>query len=68
MAQTTTLHVTGPLTDEERALLAIRDRCRVNFQAAITEEGRRYWLRKVEEVVERYDELRTGKWERGEVS
>lgn len=67
MTQPRTTNVLGELTDEERAIIDERNGYRDNFQAASTDAGRAHWLAKIEEATARYDALRTGRWERGEV-
>lgn len=67
MTQHGNTKVLGELTAEERAIIEERNGYRDKFRAAETEEERAAWLAKIEDATRRYDELRAGKWERGEV-
>lgn len=56
--------IIGELTGEERAAVEQRERYYKQFAAAETEGESDFWLAKVVEATERYDELRVERWRR----
>jgi hypothetical protein len=59
--------VVGALLPAEQAVIDERNRLAKRYQACTDREERRRLLEQIDAVVKRYDEMRRGRWERGEV-
>lgn len=57
----------GALNDDERAVIAERDRLREQYFAAENEEERARLMSQINETVARYDALRRARRKRGEI-
>ncbi len=59
--------VRGALSQVERSVIDERDRLVALYREAADPDERRRLLGQIQDVMKRYDAMRRGRWERGEI-